>query len=169
MSNSEINAPAAETENAIAARPVTAIASMLLPVHGKSLLVPGVAVAEIVNYSYPERPDEAPSWYFGNIIWRKLAVPVVSFDVINGQEIPRVTANSRIAVLNNTGVSDDVPFIAIVMQGIPRLVRVNMKDISDDNDTALAPAELAAVRLGTDTVFIPDVSVLERAYVSYLH
>ncbi|MEZ5435888.1 MAG: hypothetical protein R3E67_04860 [Pseudomonadales bacterium] len=35
------------------------IPSMLLPVQDKQLLLPGVSVAEIVNFSYPDCPENA--------------------------------------------------------------------------------------------------------------
>ncbi|HQQ62869.1 MAG TPA: chemotaxis protein CheW [Pseudomonadales bacterium] len=163
MSVTDIESAAPST-----ARPVTDIPSMLLPVGDKQLLLPGVAVAEIVNYSYPERPDDAPAWFYGNITWRKLSVPVVSFEILNGQEMPRNTSGRRIAVLNNTGVHDALPFIAIVIQGIPRLVRITTKDITEETGLSLAPAERMAARLAnSELVFVPDVGELERACCKY--
>lgn len=152
------------------AKRVSDIPSMLLPVQGRQLLLPGVAVAEIVNYSYAERPDDAPPWLFGYITWRKLAVPLISFELLNGQEMPPRTGGTlRIAVLNNTGVNDELPFIAIPILAIPRLVRILPRDVNDVADAELSSAELEAVNLSTgETVFIPDVSVLERAMCDYL-
>lgn len=167
MSNAEAQAtaPAAGTSS----RQANDIPSMLLPVSDKLLLLPGVAVAEIVNYSYPDCPDNAPEWFLGYINWRKLSVPLVSFELLNGQGMPGSSGARRIAVLNNTGVNEAVPFIAIVIQGIPRLLRITARDIGDISDVALAPAERSAARVGGgDTVFIPDVSVLERAFNDYL-
>ena len=155
-----------DLQPATSSRVLTAadVPSMLLPVADRLLLLPGVSVAEIVNYSYVERPEQAPDWLIGQIGWRKLTVPLVCFEVLNGGEVPRMAASRRIAVLNSTGVSDEVPFIAVVIQSIPRLLRVTPKDISEDDSTT-GPAELAAVRItGGETVFIPDVAVLERAW-----
>lgn len=150
------------------ARPVTDIPGMLLPVGDKQLLLPGVSVAEIVNYSYPDRPDDAPAWFYGNIIWRKLSVPVVSFELLDGQDATRSASSRRIAVLNNTGVHADLPFIAIIIQGIPRLVRITTKDITEETGVTLAPAERMAARLaGGELVFVPDIGELERAYCKY--
>ena len=160
----------AAPEQSGTSRRVTDLTTMLLPVMGKSLLLPGVSVAEIVHYSYPARPDDAPPWYYGTIAWRKLDVPLVSFELLNGQPLATGSSSQHIAVLNNTGVSEAIPFIAIVIQGIPRLVRANEKAIGDAEGIALAPAEMAAVMLAgwEDPVFIPDVAVLERALDSYL-
>lgn len=168
MSNAEVQSlsPSAQTT---AARPVRDIPSMLLPVQDKLLLLPGVSVAEIVNYSYPDCPADAPDWFLGYIEWRKLSVPLLSFELLNGQPMPRSAEAPRIAVINNTGVNDDVPFIAIVMQGIPRLLRIMPQDITEAEGVTLAPAELAAMNLaGGEAVLVPDVSVLEKAYSDYL-
>jgi hypothetical protein len=51
------------SNQAAAAKPVRDVPSMLLPVQDKLLLLPGVAVAEIVNYSYPDCPPDAPDWF----------------------------------------------------------------------------------------------------------
>ena len=99
----------------------------------------------------------------------KLSVPLVSFEMLNGQGMPRSSGSRRIAVLNNTGVSDGIPFIAILIQGIPRLLRITDRDLGDVTDAVLAPAEQLAANLpGGETVFIPDVSALERAFADYL-
>ena len=151
------------------ARAVRDIPSMLLPVQDKELLLPGVSVAEIVNHSYPDCPSDAPEWFLGYISWRQLSVPLVSFEVLNGQTLSPATGMQRIAVLNNTGVDERVPFVAITIQGIPRLMRILPKDVTEVSDVALAPAEMAAMNLYTgETVLVPNVSVLERALSQYL-
>jgi chemosensory pili system protein ChpC len=166
MSNEEVQAATA-TESS--KRKVNDIPSMLLQVTEKLLLVPGVSVAEIVNYSYPDCPENAPDWFLGYITWRKLEVPLVSFELLNGQAEPRAVSSQRIAVLNNTGVSEDIPFLAIVIQAIPRLIRITPKDIDVAKDVDLAPAEKQAISMGGDeAVYIPDISVLERACSQYL-
>ncbi|HSC74899.1 MAG TPA: chemotaxis protein CheW [Pseudomonadales bacterium] len=168
MSNAEVPSLSPSAQPA-AARPVRDVPSMLLPVQDKMLLIPGVAVAEIVNYSYPDCPAQAPDWFLGYIEWRKLSVPLVSFELLNGQAMPRATGTPRIAVINNTGINDALPFIAIVLQGIPRLMRIMPQDITEANQVALSPAELAAMQLSSgEVVLIPDVSVLEKAYSDYL-
>ncbi len=146
---------------------VNDVRSMLLPLEAQSLLLPGVAVAEIIQYLQPERATDAPEWFMGTITWRKREVPVVSFAVLNGKKEAAVSRHQHIAVLNNTGVNDGLHFIAIVIQGIPRLLRITPKDITTDNETELSPMELLAVKLGDDTVFVPNVTELEKACLTY--
>jgi chemosensory pili system protein ChpC len=168
MSNAETQTPS-QLAQAATPKPVRDVPSMLLPVQDKMLLLPGVAVAEIVNYSYPQCPAGAPDWLLGYIDWRKLSVPLLSFELLNGQAMPHATGVPRIAVINNTGVNEAVPFIAIVIQAIPRLLRIMPQDITEVVNVELAAAELAAVNIvGSETALIPDVSVLEKAYSDYL-
>jgi chemosensory pili system protein ChpC len=143
------------------------IPSMVLPVDGKGFLLPGVAVAEIIPFSQPSRSGDEPTWFMGVITWRKLQVPVVSFGELNGQQPVTSPARKHIAVLNNTGVNEGLPFIAILIQGIPRLIRVTPKDITNDHETTTSPMELMAVKLAGDTFFVPNVSALENACLTY--
>ena len=48
-------------------------------------------------------------------------------------------------------------------------MRIMPQDVAEIEGAALAPAELAAINIaGSETVLIPDVSVLEKAYSDYL-
>ncbi|MEZ5494349.1 MAG: chemotaxis protein CheW [Pseudomonadales bacterium] len=145
------------------------IPSMLLPVQDKQLLLPGVSVAEIVNFSYPDCPENAPAWFLGYIQWRQIAVPLLSFEILNQQTPSQYSGMRRIAVLNNTGLDESVPFIAIVLQGIPRLLRILPQDLTEVTDMELGAAEMAAMNASMgETVLLPDISVLEQAYSDYL-
>lgn len=145
------------------------IPSMLLPVQDKQLLLPGVSVAEIVNFSYPDCPENAPAWFLGYIQWRQITVPLLSFEILNQQTPSQYSGMRRIAVLNNTGLDESVPFIAIVLQGIPRLLRILPQDLTEVTDMELGAAEMAAMNTSMgETVLLPDISVLEQAYSDYL-
>ncbi|MEZ5540155.1 MAG: chemotaxis protein CheW [Pseudomonadales bacterium] len=167
MSTTETQA--AEKEATTAAN-VRDIPSMLLPVHEKQLLLPGVSVAEIVNYSAPERAANAPAWLLGSIQWRRISVPLLSFELLNNQAAIDDDEVPRIAVLNNTGLDEKVPFLAILLQGIPRLLRVLPQDLTEVTNIELGAAEMAAMNIVAtgETVLIPDISVLEQAYSEYL-
>lgn len=144
------------------------IPCMLLNVEGKSLLLPGVVVAEIIGSAETEPVADAPDWLLGFIEWRKQRVPVVSFERLNGEVM--YESVRRVAVLNNTGVDRErVPFLAIPIKRIPQLLRVQADDLRDISDSPLQAAELAcAVDMQGQTVSIPDVGALERALVDYL-
>ena len=64
------------------------------------------------------------------------------------------------AVLNALGGRDHVKFIALLVQGIPRSVKVDPSLAR--SDVALAPLELDAVNFGDAQARIPDLVALEQ-------
>jgi len=105
------------------------IPSLLLPIADGKLLLPTVSVAEMLPYKSPQKPKvesaigEIPEWYIGDLIWRGIMVPMISFEVANGEAMPTIKPTSQIAVLNSTANYSQLPFICFPTQGIPRLSR----------------------------------------------
>ena len=145
------------------------VASLLIPLVERLLLVPTVTVAEMIPYQEPLRNPSAPDWYLGDVGWREQQVPLISFEVINGEPKPTFGAGCRIAVLNNTGVSDKLPFLGLAAQGIPRLSRVKADEIQELEGKDLKRYELMAVMHAGESVIIPDVSALERTLAEYIN
>lgn len=142
------------------------IPCMMIPIKAQTLLVPCVSVAEMAMVA-PIFPDNSgPDWFLGFYSWRNGRVPLISFEKINGESVAGINPNGRIAVFNHTGVSEDVPFIAIPTQGIPKEIDVRPEDIlgaSDDTHTY----ESYHVRVGVEDLVIPDLAGLEKAYSAY--
>jgi len=143
------------------------IPCLMLQMAGRTLLVPTVSIAEMVSYSAPQPIEQAPDWLLGMVEWRNIQVPVLSFEVLNGEANPGTAIRSRLAVFNNTGVSDDLPFIALPTQAIPKLLRLSSQDIveSDENNQ---PFDRMRVEVEDETLVIPDISSLEQVYVEWL-
>jgi len=148
---------------------VQEVASLLIPIHGGLLLAPNVTVAEIVPVSQVIPVADAPAWYLGNCSWREQTIPLLSFEVMNGENKPGVASRSRFAVLNTTGVNDSLPFIAILTQGLPRLARVTEEEITEREDADNKPFELMHVSWAGEEAVIPHVEAIERAFLDYLH
>lgn len=139
---------------------------MMIPIKAQTLVVPTVTVAEMAMVA-PIFPDNSgPDWFLGYYSWRNGRVPLVSFEKLNGESVAGINPNGRIAVFNSTGVSEDVPFIAIPTQGIPRTIQVSQQDILGYN-TATHIYEVMHIRVGVEELVIPDISGLERAYCQY--
>ncbi len=147
---------------------VNEVASLMIPIVDRVLLVPTVTVAEMIPYQEPMRNPEAPDWYLGDFGWRERQVPLVSFELINGEAKPNYGSGCRIAVLNNTGVNEKLPFLGIAAQGIPRLSRVKADEIQEMEGKSLRRYELMAVSHAGEEVIIPDVTALEQAIVEYI-
>ena len=146
---------------------INEVASLLIPLVDRLLLVPTVTVAEMIPYQEPLHNPEAPDWYLGDVGWRELQVPLVSFEVMCGEAKPSYNSQCRIAILNNTGVDQNLPFLAIATQGIPRLSRVKADEIQEIEGRQLKRFELMAVSHAGESVLIPDVSALEQAFIEY--
>jgi chemosensory pili system protein ChpC len=148
---------------------VQEVASLLIPIQGRQLLAPNVTVAEIVPVSQVVPIQDAPAWYLGNCSWREQTIPLLSFEVMNGEDKPIVTTRSRFAVLNTTGVNESLPFIAILTQGLPRLARVTEEEITEREDADNKSFELMHVSWAGEEAVIPHVEAIERAFLDYLH
>ena len=143
------------------------VASLLLPLADKLLLLPHAAVAEIVPVGQTSGVADAPEWLLGEFIWREQAVPLISFELINAGNRPTVGSRSRIAVLNATGVSEELGFIAVLTQGLPRLARVTPDELSIMQDVERQPFDKLSVVWAGEQATIPDISKLEQAYLEY--
>lgn len=144
------------------------VASLLIPLEGRLLLAPNVSVAEIVPLGPIEPVAEAPDWFLGYYNWRDLQVPLLSFEVLNGEPRPDIGARARIAVFNGTGVSEDLPFLALLAQGLPRLARVSAEELQQREGIESKAFDLMPVSWAGEQAVIPNVPLIEQAVVDFV-
>lgn len=147
---------------------INQIATLLIPVSGKLLVLPNVAVAEVIPYREPTREEDVPNWYLGRIEWRAVDVPVVSFEAINDEPFATQSRNRRIAILNNVTGDQNLPFCGIVTEGLPRLMRVMSDEIVEDADAMRGPAETLRVFVSGERAAIPDIAFLQQRILELL-
>ncbi|MFP1681817.1 chemotaxis protein CheW [Alloalcanivorax sp. C16-1] len=136
------------------------IPSLLIPMKGRPWLIPNIVVAEVIPLRQPDRPGHGPEWLLGWINWREQDLPLISFEKLNDSGQVAIGPEARIAVINT--VTGGARFYATVVQGIPRLLRVNKGDpVEEPGDTG--PAEAMYVQVGGDLAVIPDLDAIERA------
>lgn len=133
---------------------------LMIPAQGKNLLLPNVTVAEVVGYVEPEPLQNGPKWLVGYITWRGLRVPVMSYELANSQIHAQNAVSARIAILNADTGNARIPFMGIVVQGIPRMVHITDNDVNVEND-ALSPAEQMVVSTVLGKAVIPNLDYLE--------
>lgn len=138
----------------------SSLSGLLLPLADRTLLLPNVAVAELIAYSTPQAIANAPDWLLGRITWRDLSLPLVSFEAASNGHPVQVGEQARVAILNAIGGQPQVKFIAVLVQGIPRAMKVDRT--LPAAPSLLAPLELAAVQVGDDVAKIPDLVALEH-------
>lgn len=137
------------------------VASLLVPVQNKSLLVPNVVVAEVVSLPQLEKVDGMPPWALGYLNWRGEQIPVLSFEIANSQVHGRDSDNARLAVMNATSGQSRFKFFAVLVQGIPRMVKLTEMEVREDKQAATGDAEQMAVITQLGKAVIPNLDYLE--------
>ena len=136
------------------------VASLLIPMVGRPMLLPNVAVAEIVSWVEPEKQDGAPEWFLGNVSWRGVDVPLVSLELMNDTDVDEAYSGDRIAVLNGVGGTKR-EFYAVSVQGLPRLIRVFGEEVSGEEKLS-EPAYDMNVLVSGERAMIPDLDYVEK-------
>ena len=145
------------------------LATLLIPMYEKQLVLPNVSVAEVIPYAPPQPADNAPDWYLGTVQWRNIDVPVVSFEALNGEVAVSHSRKRRIAVLNGLVDNQRLPFCAMVTEAMPRLMRIMADEIAaDDEGGMLGPCELGRVLVNGERAVIPNIDYLQQQFLNIL-
>lgn len=136
---------------------------LIVPLAGQPLLLPNVAVAELVGYRLSQPANDGPAWFLGWILWRDQRVPLIDPEVLLGQPAAEPPQAPRSLVLNAVGGRAGSRFIAMRVRGIPRSKKV----IRGEIDAAGSASEFISqpVRLAdeAETLLIPDLAAIEQA------
>lgn len=138
------------------------VRTLIIPLAGRNLLLPNVAIAEVIPYIRPRMIAGSPTWLLGAINWRGLNIPLISFDLLHGEDIAASLSQARIAVFNSVRADSGLGFYAVLTAGIPQLKRVNadaMQEVSGE----CAEGILSQMQIGDIQAVIPDLSALESA------
>ncbi len=141
---------------------------LLIPLKDRNLLLPNVTVAEIIPFSHLLTTTSAVDWILGRIDWRGTPVPVVCYEMLNDQSAPAPNPNARFAVVNGVGNHASMPFYAVLVQGIPRLVHIQEKDIQEVEAMNMGPYDVSAVTFDNETAMIPDLDNVESALLNHI-
>jgi chemosensory pili system protein ChpC len=140
---------------------ISEVSSLLIPLHEKQLILPNVTVAEIIPYRMPKIISNHTSWLLGQIEWRNIHIPVLSYEALSGSEVPSADG-ARLAVINGTGENRNLPFYAILIQGIPKLTHVKEDDIVSIEAMHSGRYDKMAVSLFDEEAMIPDLEMIEN-------
>ncbi|WP_370980743.1 chemotaxis protein CheW [Agaribacterium sp. ZY112] len=140
----------------------TDIKCMVLPMVESEVLLPSISVAELAAIQPFDIKPNTPDWFLGYYPWRNLRVPVLSYETLNNQCSPKLSADGRVVILNATGVSEDLPFISILCQGVPEDLSVREAAIEESEEFA-REYELMAVNVAGKSLLVPDIEKIEQA------
>jgi len=142
-------------------RRLEAVHCLLIPLHEETMLLPNAAVAEVISYSEPDTIPDAPDWLVGWLSWRDRKVPLISFEVASGRKIPAHVQGNRIAVLNTLNSNPRVPYIAVMIQDIPKLHLVQPDSVTDRDDAEPRQSVAGQLLADGEPVLVPDIDDLE--------
>ncbi len=146
----------------------TELASLIIPLLNKQLILPNEAIAEIISQSTLDVLDNSPEWFLGFLSWRRLQVPVISFEVLNGDDYPEASKSSRVAIINRSGVAESLNFFGLLIQDIPRLMRLAKEEIAHDTTSEPGAMEQMVVSVIGEIASIPNLGRLEESIAEVL-
>jgi chemotaxis signal transduction protein len=151
---------------------------LLLPIFGKTILLPAAAIVEIIHYKKTEieaLPD-VPSWFAGMLNWRGIQIPATSLEQMeaylswNGivKQQSELENPCYIAVVNRiTKINSNIemqqfrqyPFFSIILQGAPKLFRIFGQSLEVCNQSEMIDARfIMEVKVGENTAFVPNLN-----------
>lgn len=143
------------------------IRCVLIPAGGgPRLLLPNAAIAEVIALPIAEPLIAAPAWLLGRIAWRGWKVPLLSYASLIGAIDEPSEVVLRVAVLKAPSRHAELPFLAMLIRGFPRLLTLNAElIIPTHDDTPLPPGVRVRVLVRDEVAVIPDLEAIERAIV----
>lgn len=137
---------------------------IILTLRNENIVVPSVAVADIVSAKSVSEIPGAPNWLLGNLSWRGAEVPVVSFETAGGHKGYNLSMNTQVAVLYTVSSGDEqtYPYIGVVVSGVPHTSAFTREQIKVDAGAKNNnPMVAEKVRINGAAVSILDISNIE--------
>jgi chemosensory pili system protein ChpC len=142
------------------------IRSIVLATGAANLLLPNVAVAEIIGYQDPVPYTSPPPWLLGSVSWRGFPVPLVSLSMSNEHPIEVAQSrHARIVICYTPSGNRTLPYVGIVATESPRLARLSPEVLEPTQVPAENPFVLHSLIYAETLAWIPDMDAIERAVI----
>lgn len=161
MDNTTGNSSADNKSVTLPGRRLEAVHCLLIPLLEETMLLPNAAVAEVISYAEPETIPDAPDWLLGWLNWRDRKVPLISFEIASGRTVPNDLEGNRIAVLNTLNSNPRVPYIAVVIQNLPKLLLIQPDSLTERDDAEPRQSVVGQFLADAEPVLVPDIDDLE--------
>jgi chemosensory pili system protein ChpC len=136
------------------------VRSLWIPLREVNMLLPHVAIAEIGNYRVPDEQPDTPDWLLGTTRWRGEIIPVVSLELLCGDQLPANPVYSRLIIINSVRTDSPLRHYAIVAAALPRSILFD-NTLVDDFESSSLPALQCRVYVGREQAVIPDLDYLQ--------
>ncbi|GGJ02525.1 chemotaxis protein CheW [Halopseudomonas pertucinogena] len=136
---------------------------LIIPLTAEPLLLPNVAVAELVGYRLVETAAQGPDWFLGWANWRDQRIPLADAAQLLGQPPLAPDVAPRMLILNAVGGDERLRFIALRVAGIPRSRRVLRGEIGRVAGGSGFVSQLVSLADEERSLLIPDLAAIEQA------
>lgn len=142
------------------------LSGLVVPMAAEPLLLPNVAVAELVGYRLTQAALTGPEWFLGWTSWRGQQVPIIDPDRLLGDTAQSPHATPRTLILNAIGQRAGIEFIALRINAIPRSKRV-LRGETVAAEGPVGDYVSQSVQLADEprSMRIPDLLAIENALV----
>ncbi len=159
-----LKAKAGETDTSL-----VQVNSLLLPVTDTVLLVPQVAVAEVLNWGEQGADDlrldkaATSAHCYGWISWRDQDIPLLSFDSIYSGQRPALDKDLKVVICNAVFKASATGFYALLVSSFPRALRLSLEaEMEFESAPSDKPGVQMLVSVDGEAVIIPDFEYLEQ-------
>ena len=135
---------------------------LLIPLNDRNLLLPNITVSEVVPFLHLRTAETKTSSILGQLEWRGMLLPVVCYELLNGNNPPPPNPDARFIVLPMTHQRSNPPFYALLTQGIPKLVHLTEDDMQKVDAVGMGELDQMAVIIDGLVAMIPDLAVAEK-------
>lgn len=138
------------------------LGTLLFSIEGGQIMLPDIAVAEIIEFKDVEAGDEdVPVWYLGKIEWRGLNIPVISLEALNHGSFFTHSNRLKIIVINSF-TKREFGYWGFVTLETPKMQRINSDSIVADQSVELGEVQLMAAEYMGEPVILPDLETIEK-------
>lgn len=149
------------------------------------LIVPFATIAEVASSNdrrdFREQTEDMENWLVGYVEWRGVNVPLISFETACGFSIKAVDEYDgmelmHLVILYGVSGSSTFKYLGLLVQGIPRILRLQKEAIQSGEraeDCLFVQARVTVKSSDKDrekieVYAIPDIEKLERSVASQL-
>lgn len=143
-------------------RRTSEIDCLLIALKDRQLLLPNSAVAEVVPFSHLLMSDAEANWVLGKLDWRGTLVPAICYELLSDQPPPEPNPDARFIIVNTFGSTPDIPFYAVLVQGIPRLLHIQDEDLQEVESVMTGQYDMMTVSMPGLNAVIPDMEAIEH-------
>ncbi len=140
------------------------IKCVILMLRKQNVIMPEALVAEIISVKDVKTIKEAPDWFLGNMKWRGVEVPLLSFEASGGEQISKVNLNTQAVVLyavSKKGEHSVNPYLGLIMSGVPHVSSFSRTQMHTDEEVLEThPMVAQKIRINGASVSILDVDAM---------